>query len=353
MKKALIVSTTLATTYIFPLSALALEYSSIVNLPGFDTTYTGDTSSYIVNLFTLLIGIAGVLAVIMLVIGGIQYVGGAGSPSMRSSAKERIWGALLGLVIALISYLVLNSINPDLLAENVVVPTTVATLDLSVPPDEGGTKNCIIFRVKGPPVQPYEQRCYTNPASAQKALTYVEGSQYEYVSGLDDKIVDPDDWPIAYQWVRGGDWLPGGGDYDIDVFPSDTKAECQDDLTSTISPPDEISLKGCYPVEDGQPLFSLKVEVWDINEEYTWPCVWPLCDATDPNNTQKFMGYFSPSVPGLDPFNPFVPPWPPMVEDLTNLSARDCQNKMRLIEDTQDEKFHYVLINKCAVIFPP
>ena len=58
--------------------------------------------------------IAGILAMIMLVVAGLQWVTSAGSPERITSAKKRIGNALMGLFVALISYFLLSTINPYL-----------------------------------------------------------------------------------------------------------------------------------------------------------------------------------------------------------------------------------------------
>jgi len=71
-------------------------------------------SGYIQAIYKLTIGIAGVLAVLMIVTGGLEYISSAANPNLKASAKTRIWSAIGGLLIALTAYLILNTINPDL-----------------------------------------------------------------------------------------------------------------------------------------------------------------------------------------------------------------------------------------------
>ena len=70
-----------------------------------------DPSAYLVNLYNIGVGIAGVLAVVMLVIGGIEYISSAVIDT-KAEAKKRIWAAIGGLLLALLSWLLLNTINP-------------------------------------------------------------------------------------------------------------------------------------------------------------------------------------------------------------------------------------------------
>lgn len=73
-------------------------------------------AQYIGGVYTFLLSIAGVLAAVMMVVGGFQYVTSAGDKSKIGAAKSRIRDALAGLVLALGSYTVLYAINPSLIA---------------------------------------------------------------------------------------------------------------------------------------------------------------------------------------------------------------------------------------------
>ncbi len=73
-----------------------------------------DLGSYIGKLFQFVIGFAGILAVIMIVIGGVQYMS-TDSIDGKKDGLDKVKSALWGLLLALASYLILNTINPDLL----------------------------------------------------------------------------------------------------------------------------------------------------------------------------------------------------------------------------------------------
>jgi len=58
--------------------------------------------------------IAGVLAVIMIIIAGFQRVVSAGSPDKIKASTKRIGDALMGLFLAVMAYFILNTLNPYL-----------------------------------------------------------------------------------------------------------------------------------------------------------------------------------------------------------------------------------------------
>ncbi|MBU0661049.1 pilin [Patescibacteria group bacterium] len=57
--------------------------------------------------------IAGILAVIMIIVGGFQWTMSGGNASIIGEAKKRITGAVIGLVIAALSFTILQTINPQ------------------------------------------------------------------------------------------------------------------------------------------------------------------------------------------------------------------------------------------------
>jgi hypothetical protein len=69
--------------------------------------------------FALLIG--GILAFGAIVYGGVKSAISAGNPSAISEARQWIWSALIGLLLLGGAYIILNTINPNLL--NLNLPT--------------------------------------------------------------------------------------------------------------------------------------------------------------------------------------------------------------------------------------
>ncbi|MFC1756798.1 hypothetical protein ACFLZC_01400 [Patescibacteria group bacterium] len=56
-----------------------------------------------------------ILAVIMITVGGFEYIMAGGNMSTTEKAKTRITQAVLGLLLVIASYLILETINPDLI----------------------------------------------------------------------------------------------------------------------------------------------------------------------------------------------------------------------------------------------
>lgn len=64
--------------------------------------------SLVQNIINLLLMAVGVIAVIMIIIGGIRYVLSAGDSSQITSAKNTVLYAVIGLVVAILAYAIVN-----------------------------------------------------------------------------------------------------------------------------------------------------------------------------------------------------------------------------------------------------
>lgn len=92
------------------MAATTLEYP----LPGTGGNSVESPGQYISGLYTFGLSIAGILAVGMIVAGGFIYMTAAGNASKIDKAKDFISGALLGLLLLLASWLILQTIDPNL-----------------------------------------------------------------------------------------------------------------------------------------------------------------------------------------------------------------------------------------------
>jgi len=89
-------------------------YKPLVQIPGMPT---GDVSltKYLSTLYNFLISIVGILAMGVIIYGGMRYMTSAGNPTVAEDAKETIMSAVYGLALALGSWLIINVVNPDIL----------------------------------------------------------------------------------------------------------------------------------------------------------------------------------------------------------------------------------------------
>ncbi|MBI2483872.1 N-acetylmuramoyl-L-alanine amidase [Candidatus Uhrbacteria bacterium] len=108
---------------------------------------------YIVNIYRWLIGIIGILAVIALMAGGVQWLMAGGSDKRTTAAKKTISNSLIGLVLALGSYLLLWTISPNLVQLRPLILPIVKEIEVDLEefrdavPDPTGGKPHTVKRV--------------------------------------------------------------------------------------------------------------------------------------------------------------------------------------------------------------
>jgi hypothetical protein len=88
------------------------KYTPLEKIPFIEDAIT--FPDYVAGIYKVALILIVLSAVFMLIIGGFTYLTSAGNTSAISSAKHIIYGSLLGLVLALVSFIVINTINPDL-----------------------------------------------------------------------------------------------------------------------------------------------------------------------------------------------------------------------------------------------
>lgn len=94
--------------------SFAAERELEVPIPGLETTTLPVLPDYIAAIYNFALMIIGLVCFGALIYGGIRYLTSAGKPAAMSDAKDQIFSALLGLIILFSSYLILTTINPEL-----------------------------------------------------------------------------------------------------------------------------------------------------------------------------------------------------------------------------------------------
>lgn len=90
-----------------------LCYEPLVGIPGF--TPTGGIVGLINSLYALSISLAALLAVIKIIIAGVKWMM-TDVVTSKGEARKDIEGALLGLIVIIAAFIILNQINPQLTA---------------------------------------------------------------------------------------------------------------------------------------------------------------------------------------------------------------------------------------------
>lgn len=121
----------------------------------------------IADIYTWSLAIVGVVALVQILYAGWLYVTAFGNANKVGDAMSRISRAILGMVLLFSSYLILRTINPDLLGGTVTLPET--TLEKNT----GSLED--LTQIKGFSVEPVEADLSDNTPLTYRVKIY--GSQ--------------------------------------------------------------------------------------------------------------------------------------------------------------------------------
>lgn len=113
------------------------QYVQLENIPGQEGSKT--FPEYVKAVYSMGLGLVGLSAMFMLIVGGFMYMTSAGNTSAAGSAKGVIKDALIGLGLGLAAWLILNTINPDLTSLNFSGLATGTSTPTTPPPAPSGS----------------------------------------------------------------------------------------------------------------------------------------------------------------------------------------------------------------------
>lgn len=122
-----------------PIPGLA-NFSLPVGKEG-DFIYFPWLAEYIKAFYKFAISLSGVIAAMMIMAGGFTWLTSGGSSDRITSAKNYIFGAVIGLILALGSYFILNVINPKLTTLSSIGSTIVPIMEGGAGGVAGGPSN--------------------------------------------------------------------------------------------------------------------------------------------------------------------------------------------------------------------
>lgn len=105
------------------------DYTFLAPLPTLPNALSSKNilGEYLPAVFKLAVGLAAVFAVLMLVVGGFQYIS-TDAIQGKTEGRERVKNAVIGLVFVIGAWLILNTINPNLLNFDLnIEPVTTAS----------------------------------------------------------------------------------------------------------------------------------------------------------------------------------------------------------------------------------
>lgn len=87
--------------------------------PGLATTPIGSSSNtitaIIVRIVQIALSLAGLIAILFLIIGGFRYVTAQGNEDATETAKHTILNAIIGIVVIILAYVILSVVQNALL----------------------------------------------------------------------------------------------------------------------------------------------------------------------------------------------------------------------------------------------
>ena len=113
---------------VFVFAGKALDYTPLQTVTMPNSTkplFDNDLLKYLANIYTLIIALAGALAVVKIVYAGIKYMTSEAF-GLKAEAKKEIQAALIGLLMILGSYVFLYTLNPKLTIFNLKIVSTKA-----------------------------------------------------------------------------------------------------------------------------------------------------------------------------------------------------------------------------------
>jgi hypothetical protein len=122
MKKPSIIQvaqiTALVLTFVFALSPLAFAQFNVPNSGGTGLPNDTSVSGLILRVINIALAVAGLVAVLFLIIGGFRYITSAGNEETAEQAKKIIINAIIGVVVIILAFVIVRVISNALVSNN-------------------------------------------------------------------------------------------------------------------------------------------------------------------------------------------------------------------------------------------
>ncbi len=210
-------------------------------LVSFNPVQRNNLGFYLNIMIKIIIGLAAVLSVVMIVIGGVEYMTSELSHS-KEAGKDKITHAILGLLIALGAYALLFTINPDLLNSDPTARVTVTTID----PNVLGT--CTFL----------ENGQHDKTETTTQAVCFEKANRGDTVLGWTANATpQAASWYFEYRPFTGNNVIMG---------PFSTEAICR----SQLSPTDSVIVRSCFR-SNTPPTTAAQTGTWYFEYDRTTP----------------------------------------------------------------------------------
>lgn len=98
---------------------------------------TGSVQNTITTVVNILSAVAGIAAVIMIIVGGLRYVTSAGNADSTKSAKNTILYAVVGLIIVALAQIIVHFVIHTASGSNAPVTNTPSSTNCPISPQTG------------------------------------------------------------------------------------------------------------------------------------------------------------------------------------------------------------------------
>ena len=97
----------------------AVEYGTVTEIEGAGQGEPEKLKDSVMNIINWILGVIAIICVIVIIIGGIQYMTSTGDPGKVKKAEDTILYAIIGLVVVILAAAIVNFVIGNI--------TTVAT----------------------------------------------------------------------------------------------------------------------------------------------------------------------------------------------------------------------------------
>ena len=180
----------------------SFDYTPLEPIPGIDPEDSKSFEGFIESIYIFALWSVGIAALFMLTIGGFWYMTSAGNTSRIGEAKKIIASALVGLLIALITWLILYVLNPDLVRINIdltnfFVAGSTSHLYPSTGPGAGpGNGQCEPVPSGSCSIENLKKTCLASNAEVFSNICNVESGGKEDAASTSD--VCKDGYPFSW-----------------------------------------------------------------------------------------------------------------------------------------------------------
>ncbi len=220
-----------------------------------EVTADNPIGTYISALYKFFVASAGIVAVVAIMFGGLQRVMSQGNPEAISQSTQRIVHAIYGLAIALLSYIILVTINPELVRLDFAVREVNFTAN---PPTAASTycptkmieANCVseVTYFRPDPENPSQFCMAVNKADYESACAIYNLAGGSFGEVRTDWLPSASPSSVFGQNLMKTGWGPRDGD---DRVPGELGYE-ENDWSITADPCNDDLLDVCFDEPEKQ-----------------------------------------------------------------------------------------------------